>query len=813
MAILTNIERLNYYEGEYLGAVDFDAEQEYHRDMRRRHNVGQHTWGIVAGLELAQVSNGGPNGEVAVFLMPGMAVDGFGREILALSKIQLTQDPFAPYYDPNAAAKPRQMYLWIAYDQAMVQASQDTCATAGQSNAFGRVQESYRIAVTPDPTSPIDTQLTVDGTSMSPGPPATPPAPGDIVLPADGSAPYQEFSGDDTTLNWFIPIGTVLWDPHNEVFVSQSDDAAAKGRLYAGSVTQTIYAPGGALTIVDRMAPFPLPTDPNDPNYPGVAVEIAGSLHVDRSLQVDGLVNALINVLIGAKFDPTDKNPLSPLTIAAAGKDEELIQFRTSAGRETWHICENLGGANPGINFSEIVNGQPVDGRLFIQSTISGSSVPSTQNIGVGTLTPRNPVGIRGQGNAEELLSFEDASGATRWHVNHNLKGSFLGVPFTRGLNFSETNVADFRLFLQAGGNVGIGTPLPQQNLSVNGSLNIDQGNGNAGVIDPGLTFGSTSGEGIASKRSGGGNQYGLDFYTDFALRMSITNGGRVGIGTSAPDTQVHLTGGNVDLTNTEGDLKIGNPNMRLKMGVSLGGGSAGDARIRAHGGSGRLMIGSGTNDTITIQGPNVGINTIAPAMALDVGGDARVGGGLEVNGNSTLNGAVTINGNLQINGWLSATGSKAGYVADRFIYRGSEPLERGDVVALHHAPTLGSYTKGRIPLIEISLTDKPGDTCVCGIVDEPVLPPDQLKDLDMSQIKKAQVGLMVTLGAYSFCKVDASEAGVKAGDLLTTGSTKGHAVRSSPKTEAKAGAFIGKALAPLAKGKKGIIPILVSHQ
>ena len=50
MANITDIERLNYYEGEFLGATDFQAEQEYHRDMRRRHNVGQHTWGIVSGL-------------------------------------------------------------------------------------------------------------------------------------------------------------------------------------------------------------------------------------------------------------------------------------------------------------------------------------------------------------------------------------------------------------------------------------------------------------------------------------------------------------------------------------------------------------------------------------------------------------------------------------------------------------------------------------------------------------------------------------------------------------------------------------------
>ncbi len=74
------IERVNYYQLEYLGAEDFKAEQAYHRDMRRRHNVGHHTWGIVAGLELVEKAK--PSGAgYDVFVQPGFAIDGFGREI------------------------------------------------------------------------------------------------------------------------------------------------------------------------------------------------------------------------------------------------------------------------------------------------------------------------------------------------------------------------------------------------------------------------------------------------------------------------------------------------------------------------------------------------------------------------------------------------------------------------------------------------------------------------------------------------------------------------------------------------------------
>ncbi len=89
----------------------------------------------------------------------------------------------------------------------------------------------------------------------------------------------------------------------------------------------------------------------------------------------------------------------------------------------------------------------------------------------------------------------------------------------------------------------------PQQNLSVAGGANIDQGNRNAGSLDQGLRFGSSSGEGIASQRTGGGNQYGLDIYTNSTARLSITNSGNIGIGTGTP--------GNFRLMVAGGDTRI----------------------------------------------------------------------------------------------------------------------------------------------------------------------------------------------------------------------------------------------------------------
>jgi hypothetical protein len=59
-----------------------------------------------------------------------------------------------------------------------------------------------------------------------------------------------------------------------------------------------------------------------------------------------------------------------------------------------------------------------------------------------------------------------------------------------------------------------------------------DHPNTNNGSYTPGLILGgSSSGEAIASKRTAGGNQYGLDFFTAFTSRMAIANNGAIRFG------------------------------------------------------------------------------------------------------------------------------------------------------------------------------------------------------------------------------------------------------------------------------------------
>jgi hypothetical protein len=70
---------------------------------------------------------------------------------------------------------------------------------------------------------------------------------------------------------------------------------------------------------------------------------------------------------------------------------------------------------------------------------------------------------------------------------------------------------------------------------------------------------------------------------------------------------------------------------------------------------------------------------------------------------------------------------------------------------------------------------------------------------------------LPLALNGRVFCKVDATSAPIRAGDLLTTSSLPGHAMKASDPLRAF-GAVIGKALQPLETGT-GAIPILVALQ
>lgn len=165
--------------------------------------------------------------------------------------------------------------------------------------------------------------------------------------------------------------------------------------------------------------------------------------------------------------------------------------------------------------------------------------------------------------------------------------------------------------------------------------------------------------------------------------------------------------------------------------------------------------------------------------------------------------------------GPVDFAGGKPGYVVERFINRSGATLRTGDVVRLYGTPIVrfrGNLNK--IPIPEVALADKENDPTVIGIVDCEAIPNPDEPDTrtapeDPTSVPDGGELFVVTLGTYAHCKVDAAEAPIEVGDLLTTSSNPGHAKKA---TDPKIGTIIGKALEPLADGT-GYIAVFVNIQ
>lgn len=138
-----NIERVNYYEREYLRSFDFEAEQRYHMEMRRRLNLALHRWGIVDGLKLEQYKE--LNVE-RVRISPGMAIDAYGREIILRGTHTLDEDDLKSN-NIVIPVKERDFSIWIAYERSQERPPEEGYKPCDIADQYTRWRESPRILI------------------------------------------------------------------------------------------------------------------------------------------------------------------------------------------------------------------------------------------------------------------------------------------------------------------------------------------------------------------------------------------------------------------------------------------------------------------------------------------------------------------------------------------------------------------------------------------------------------------------------------------------------------------------------------------
>lgn len=79
------LTRVNYFTGQVLTVDDFRTEQNYRLAKHRRHNLLCHGFGVVQGLEVSVVKNGGI---WEAIVHPGFAIDAAGNEIQLCAEVR-----------------------------------------------------------------------------------------------------------------------------------------------------------------------------------------------------------------------------------------------------------------------------------------------------------------------------------------------------------------------------------------------------------------------------------------------------------------------------------------------------------------------------------------------------------------------------------------------------------------------------------------------------------------------------------------------------------------------------------------------------
>ena len=355
---------------------------------------------------------------------------------------------------------------------------------------------------------------------------------------------------------------------------------------------------------------------------------------------------------------------------------------------------------------------------------------------------------------------------------------------------------------LYIGGQLGIGTDSPRTDLEIEGTDGIRVSTGQHSNVFGEFRHGYS--DGLIINANAGGGWADMRFQTDGNTRMFIESGGNVGIGTTTPANKLDVAG----TVSISGRLGIGTTTPGTKLEINGNGSSWAD---------GFLSIKNDDNDAgirfyddadtvrhhIFNDNAFFDVLRIIPAGAYTNGGITIFQGGNVGIGTGTYvpTSRLAVKGNIAV---ISATSNTL--VAE--IGEGLDYAEGFDVTA----PPLEKIEPGAVLVIDpddpgkLRLSTEPYDTKVAGIV-------AGAEGLGSGvRLGAGRFDYDVALAGRVYCMVDAGETDIRPGDLLTTSTTPGHAMKVTDTVRGQ-GAILGKAMDKLEKGRTGRILVLVTLQ
>ncbi|MBN3035651.1 MAG: hypothetical protein JW861_08700 [Bacteroidales bacterium] len=393
-------------------------------------------------------------------------------------------------------------------------------------------------------------------------------------------------------------------------------------------------------------------------------------------------------------------------------------------------------------------------------------------NVGIGTYDPANQLVIKTSA-AGDAFNILDNTGNYLFRLRHTgnnsgalylYDGTNNNTVFLYGLGTSFIN----------GGPLGLGsTSVTNAKLQIEGSGTYDamMKINNTGTYGADFFMGSTN-----DNWGGGVNQnlfvMGHGVPSSANIDLSIKSNGYVGIGTPLPDAAMHIKGSD-------------HPSSYLYLESSTGH----DAGIKVFESTtekwhifndyslGGLRIQNAASQTVFFanQTGNVGIGTTSPVSRLDVRGNVTI--------RDEASGDIAVE-----------LGTGLDY-AEGFNVVDKSDIGPGTVLCLD--PDHPGHLR---------ISNSCYDRKVAGIV-------AGANDLSSGiSLGSGYHDFNVALAGRVYCNVDATSDGIEIGDLLTTSSLPGYAMKATDGEKAQ-GAVLGKAMENLPEGRMGQILVLVTLQ
>ena len=392
-------------------------------------------------------------------------------------------------------------------------------------------------------------------------------------------------------------------------------------------------------------------------------------------------------------------------------------------------------------------------------------------------------------------------------------------------LLWTDPGVAAGSLWTQNGadiyynaGNVGIGTTSPTSKLAV------QTGTGYYGFThtDGAITIGSYLGS--ASGVPGGW----LGTFSNHPLYLFVNNG----------QPSMTIDGGGTSMVSGSGFVTVGTPNGESGTSIKRG---SNRADVRFDGTTLKLVAGPGFGPPSSLNGVvvntlgNVGIGTETPQAKVHVYSAASVSHRIETGGGinawarvefADANGLWNVGTSRGFNGdqfYVQRQGSaniafavqpNGDAIVDRNLSACTVTIRGGCDLAEPFLMKEEEIEKGSVVVIDdahpgqLKLSTEAYDTRVAGIVSgaNGINP-----GISLQQEGVLAGGQNVALSGRVYVQADAAFGAIRAGALLTTSHTPGHAMKVTNHAKAQ-GAILGKAMSSLDDGK-GMVLVLVTLQ